>query len=66
MGLIRAGDWLERIETIEGWVSPRLGIRFELTETLEIYRSDEERFLTSVELAQLREQEKQRPDAAIA
>lgn len=66
VGLIRSGDWLERIETIDGWVSPRLGIRFELTEILEIYRSDGERFLTSVELAQLREQEKQRAEEAIA
>lgn len=37
VGLIRSGDWLERIENINSWVSPRLGIRFELTETLEIY-----------------------------
>jgi Uma2 family endonuclease len=66
VGLSRSGDWLERIETIDGWVSPRLGIWFELTETLEIYRSDGERFLTSVELAQLREQEKQRAEEAIA
>jgi Uma2 family endonuclease len=66
VGLIRSGDWLERIETIDGWVSPRLEIRFELTENLEIYRSDGERFLTSVELAQLREQEKQRAEEAIA
>jgi len=66
VGLIRSGDWLERIENINSWVSPRLGIRFELTETLEIYRSDGERFLTSVELAQLREQEKQRAEEAIA
>ncbi|MGB7272755.1 MAG: Uma2 family endonuclease [Geitlerinemataceae cyanobacterium] len=66
VGLSRSGDWLERIETIDSWVSPRLGIRFALTETLEIYRSDKERFLTSVELAQLREQEKQRAEEAIA
>jgi Uma2 family endonuclease len=62
-GSIRVGDRLESIEKIEDWVSPRLGIRFHLTaETLEIYRPDGEKFLTSVELDQLRKQEKQRAD----
>jgi hypothetical protein len=28
--------WLDRIESMAGWVSPRLGIRFELGEELEI------------------------------
>ena len=54
---------LEVIEEINTWVSPRLGIRFHLTpQTLEIYRPDGEKFLTSVELAQQREQERQRAD----
>ncbi|MEA5573034.1 Uma2 family endonuclease [Calothrix sp. UHCC 0171] len=57
---------LEVIEDMHGWVSPRLGIRFQLTpQTLEIYRPDGEKFLTSVELAQLREQERQRADTAL-
>jgi Uma2 family endonuclease len=51
-GLCRSGDWLEPIDRMQGWVSPRLGIRFEMTEeTLEIYRPDDRKFLTSVELA---------------
>ena len=55
---------LEVIEEINTWVSPRLGIRFHLTpQTLEIYRPDGEKFLTSVELAQQREQECQRADS---
>ena len=55
---------LEVIEEINTWVSPRLGIRFHLTpQTLEIYRPDGEKFLTSVELAQQREQERQRADS---
>ncbi|TAF03595.1 MAG: Uma2 family endonuclease [Oscillatoriales cyanobacterium] len=38
-GSQRVGDRLEEIPEINGWVSPRLGIRFQLTsETLEIYR----------------------------
>ncbi|AKG20118.1 Uma2 family endonuclease [Calothrix sp. 336/3] len=54
---------LEVIEDIHDWVSPRLGIRFHLTpETWEIYRPDGEKFLTSVELAQQREQERQRAE----
>jgi Uma2 family endonuclease len=66
-GLIRSGDWLERIENMNGWVSPRLGIRFELTEnTLEIYHPDGQRFLTFVELDQLREQEREAKEIAIA
>ncbi|NJL61673.1 MAG: Uma2 family endonuclease [Methylacidiphilales bacterium] len=56
---------LEVIEEINTWVSPRLGIRFHLTpQTLEIYRPDGEKFLTSVELAQQRQQERQRAEIA--
>ena len=63
MGSIRVGERLEAITEINGWVSPRLGIRFQLTtETLEIYRPDGGKFLTSVELDRLRELEKQRAD----
>ena len=63
VGLRRSGDWLESITEMNGWVSPRLGIRFQLTEnTLEIYRPDGQRFLTPVELDRLREQEHQRAE----
>ncbi len=66
-GFTRSGDWLEPIEEMNGWISPRLGIRFELKQdTLEIYRPDERKFLTPVELDQLREQERQRAEDAIA
>lgn len=61
-GLLRSSESLEVIE-MEGWTSPRLGIRFQLTsETLEIYRPDGERFLTYLELAQRAETEKQRAE----
>ncbi|HBE17119.1 MAG TPA: hypothetical protein DEG17_16835 [Cyanobacteria bacterium UBA11149] len=60
-GFIRSGDWLEPIEEINGWVSPQLNIRFQLIENnLEIYRPDGRKFLNSVELEQLREEESQR------
>jgi hypothetical protein len=58
---------------MNGWVSPLLGIRFELTANdLEIYRPDGRKFLSSVELerraeeaiAQL-EQERQRYQALL-
>jgi Uma2 family endonuclease len=62
-GFTRSADWLEPIIEINGWVSPRLGIRFQLTENnLEIYRPDGQRFLTSVELAQCAEEQRQRAE----
>lgn len=65
-GFIRQEDWLENIPDMKGWVSPLLEIRFELTDTLEIYRSDGRKFLTPVELDQLRENERLRAEDAIA
>ena len=42
---------LEVIEPMEGWISPRLGVRFELgSDGLEIYRPDGEKFLSYAEL----------------
>ena len=62
-GYIRVGERLRTIEEVDGWVSPRLGIRFQMTpETLEIYQPNGEKFLTFVELNQAREQERQRAD----
>jgi len=50
------GRWQE-IPTMAGWVSPRLGVRFELTGgELELYRPDGRRFVTYVELSRQREQ----------
>ena len=66
-GFVRNEDWLEPIAEMNGWVSPLLEIRFELTEnTLEIYRPDGGRFLTPVEMDQLREQERQEKELAQA
>jgi len=48
---------------MEGWSSPRLGVRFELdSRTLQVYQPDGERFATYVELMQQREQERQRAE----
>ncbi|MEO0537829.1 MAG: Uma2 family endonuclease [Cyanobacteria bacterium P01_A01_bin.123] len=50
-GLVRSNQTLTLLDEMDGWSSPRLGIRFQLTsDTLEIYRPDGERFLTYVEL----------------
>ncbi len=58
-GLERKEGSLTTIEPIEGWVSPRLGVRFSLREsTLEITRPDGERFLTQAELSQRLDQER--------
>ncbi|HEY9830799.1 MAG TPA: Uma2 family endonuclease [Stenomitos sp.] len=63
IGWLRSGKELDVIEEMNGWVSPRLGIKFQLTsENLEIFSPSGERFLSFVELAQLREQEHQRAE----
>jgi Uma2 family endonuclease len=62
-GLLRGEQGLEVIEEINGWVSPRLQIRFQITdEGLEIYRPDGQRFLTYSELGLELEQERSRAD----
>ncbi|EAZ92168.1 hypothetical protein CY0110_24696 [Crocosphaera chwakensis CCY0110] len=46
-GWLRNNGELNVIEEMKGWVSPTLGIKFELTsETLEIFRPDGHKFLT--------------------
>jgi Uma2 family endonuclease len=63
IGWQRIEGVLEVIEPIEGWISPRLGVRFELPETgLEIYRPDGEKFLSYSELDQQRELERRRAE----
>ncbi|WP_293341040.1 Uma2 family endonuclease [Microcoleus sp. CAWBG58] len=54
------GD-LEVIEPMEGWISPRLGVRFELGEDgLEIYKPNGEKFLSYGELEAERLLDRQR------
>jgi Uma2 family endonuclease len=66
-GWLRSNNELQEIEQMTGWVSPRLGIRFELPNNeLQIFRPDEQPFLTFLELDQLREQERQRAEQAEA
>jgi Uma2 family endonuclease len=66
-GWLRSGSELQEIDEMVGWVSPRLGIRFELSEgKLQIYRPDGQQFATYVELAQQKEQAQQRAEQAEA
>jgi Uma2 family endonuclease len=62
-GWVRQNTQLVKIQLLNGWVSPRLGIRFDTTQPeLEIYRPDGDRFLSFIELRQLKDQESQRAD----
>ncbi|AFY62556.1 Uma2 family endonuclease [Synechococcus sp. PCC 6312] len=62
-GLERQQGELLPIETIENWVSPRLGIRFELTpSTLNLYDPHGNLFLSTVQIRQRAEYEAQRAD----
>jgi len=57
---VRSDGKLNYIESMEGWVSPRLEIRFETASgDLEIYRPDGLKFLSYVELSRQIEQERQ-------
>lgn len=63
VGLQRSDQHLVEISQIQGWSSPRLGVRFVLEETnLAIFMPNGDRFLTPVELAAQRDQERQRAE----
>ena len=60
-GWLRQDGNLNKLWDMDGWVSPRLGIRFDTGQgELVIYRPDGQKFLTSVELEQRVQQESQR------
>jgi Uma2 family endonuclease len=64
-GWRRENNALRVIEDKHGWVSPRLGIRFELSgEELVSFRADDERFLTLRELKEEQEREHNRANEA--
>jgi Uma2 family endonuclease len=64
---LRAGEALRPLPNPSGWVSPRLGVRFELTpETLQLFRPDGEPFATYVELARMHRTEKHRAERLAA
>ena len=55
--LIRNDGNLDSIPESHDWVSPRLGIRFELTDELQIYRPDGTKFYSYIEINTMLEQE---------
>jgi len=61
-GWIRGEDGrLRVIDEIQGWVSPRLGVCFEIEDgELRVIRPDRQRFMTYLELQQQAEHERQR------
>ena len=60
-GWQRIGDELEVIDIIDGWVSPRLGIRFDLNgEQLELYFPDGRKFTSLKAVSEQLLKEKQR------
>ncbi|MBW4497375.1 MAG: Uma2 family endonuclease [Oscillatoria princeps RMCB-10] len=62
-GWLRGEAGLDLIESVDSWVSPRLGIRFDLSgEELQIYRPDGTPFLSYLEIEELLEQERQRAE----
>lgn len=60
-GWLRSDAWLDVIDEMKGWVSPRLGIRFELSDdSLVLYRPDGQPFVDYVEVQQQLEAVKNR------
>ena len=60
-GWLRRGEALVAIEEVQGWVSPRLRVRFELEDgELRLYRSDGQRFVSYAELEAQRARADQR------
>ncbi len=62
-GWVRSDGVLAAVETMDGWVSPRLGVRFTIEEgDLRLYRPDGRRFATYIELEREREQAQQQAE----
>ena len=65
VGMLRQEGHLVRIENIQGWVSPRLGIRFQLDDdSLTIFTPTGEPFLGFIELDRRRRDAEERADLA--
>lgn len=60
-GWIRQGESLTEIPQADGWTSPRLGVRFDLSSgDLQVFGPDGRPFATYVEVVEQRERERQR------
>ncbi len=66
-GWLRQGDKLKPIAQMLGWISPRLGVRFELVEgLLQLYRPDGEKCATYTEMVEQKRRERERAEQAEA
>jgi Putative restriction endonuclease len=64
-GWLRQGSELKPIAQMQGWVSPRLKVRFELVNgLLQLFRPDGERCATYAEIVALKRQERERAERA--
>ncbi len=64
-GFRRQGKWLRPIAAMHGWVSPRLGIRFDTSgEELQIFAPDGQPFVSFTTLKQQRQQAEQQRQQA--
>ncbi|NLF70705.1 MAG: Uma2 family endonuclease [Candidatus Anammoximicrobium sp.] len=62
-GWTRQGDRLVPIQTVDGWQSPRLGVRFDLSSgNLQVLRPDGKPFATYLELAEQSDRERERAE----
>jgi Uma2 family endonuclease len=65
-GWKREGEDLREIPEMHGWVSPRLGVRFDMSGTeLQLFGPDGQRFVTYVELADQRDQALRQAEQAV-
>ena len=65
MGWLRSREQLAEIDQMDGWVSPRMGVRFDLSAgELQIFTPAGNRFFTHLELAQQKEEQRQRAERA--
>jgi Putative restriction endonuclease/Helicobacter pylori protein of unknown function (DUF874) len=66
-GWLRQGSELKPIAQMQGWVSPRLKVRFELVNgLLQLFRPDGERCATYAEIVALKQRERARAEQAQA
>jgi Uma2 family endonuclease len=64
-GWLRQGTKLKPIAQMQGWVSPRLKVRFELVDgLLQLYRPDGERLATYPEIVKLKQQAQAKAEQA--
>jgi Uma2 family endonuclease len=62
-GWLRTIAGFERIEVMDGWISPRLKVRFEATgQAVNLYHPDDSPFLSYVELHEISDRERARAD----